>query len=82
MDYADDLEIIEYWKLFYKFFEIKEKEIELKAKKFVKLVRENGKDQLTFAELQQYLVIYMENITKAVKNAEQLCKILELEVCV
>ena len=83
LDYATNNEIKEYFQLFYKYFKLGSEVVEEYANQFIRNIRnhkESGK--ITFAELQQYLVTYMENIEEAVRNCEKLYKPLDLSICV
>lgn len=73
MDYAQDNEILEYFILFYKYFQVPEEEINKKVIKFITNLRKlkEGKN-LTFAILQQYLIQYLGDIDKAIDGVGEI----------
>lgn len=74
MDYAEDNEIEEYFCLFYSYFKMDKEIILPHAQRFIKHLRALENPKITFAELQQYLVLYLDNIEKAVDSVSTMFK--------
>lgn len=76
LDYASNKEIIEYFQMYYKCFEIEEKKVVQCVEQFIKDLRnhKNG-SKITFAQLQQYLIQYLDNIDKAVENIRKMFEV-------
>lgn len=82
LGYASDQEIKDYFALFYKFFDMDPKVIQENADKFIEKIHTHDKgDKLTFAELQQFLVQYMEDISKVVENWNMVFDDQEISAC-
>lgn len=76
LDYASNKEIIEYFQMYYQYFKIDEKKIIQYAEQFIKDLRnhKNG-SKITFAQLQQYLIQYLDNIDKAIENIRKMFEV-------
>jgi len=73
LDYIINDEIIDYFKMYYNYFKIDEKKIVECANQFIKNIRDHKKGgAITFAQLQQYLVQYLDNINDAVANTQSM----------
>ena len=80
LDYANNKEIIEYFQMYYQYFKIDEKKIVQCANEFINNVRnhKNG-GKITFAQLQQYLIQYLDDINKAVENVRKMFEVEQFE---
>lgn len=80
LDYANNKEIIEYFQMYYQYFKIDEKKIVKCANEFISNVRnhKNG-GKITFAQLQQYLIQYLDDINKAIENIHKMFEVEHFE---
>ena len=80
MDYTSNDEIHEYFQTFYKFFDLDVDTIKEQAALFITNLRNHKRgNKLTFAQLQQFLVQYLEDIEKAVENTHLIYENEEFE---
>jgi len=80
MDYTSNDEIHEYFQMFYKFFDLDVDTIKEQAALFITNLRNHKRgNKLTFAQLQQFLVQYLEDIEKAVENTHLIYENEEFE---
>ena len=79
LGFAKNSEIVDYFKLFYKFFDVPEDEIIKKANEFVTRARNSPSgSKITFADIQQFLVLYLKDIDAVVENAHKIKALDEL----
>lgn len=83
LDYVQNDEIKDYFKMFYDYFNLDPTLISDYTNKFIHNVRNSKKgSQITFAELQQFLVQYLEDIDSAVNNAHNIFEHKEIKPCI
>lgn len=90
MGYATDSEIQEYFKYFYKYFELDKETIEKNALVFInnlKKMRETDKERksryfITFAQLQQQLLYYLKDIESCANNVDKIFEHMDIKSCV
>jgi len=80
LDYATNEEIVEYFHMYYIYFKLDNTKIDEGAERFIKNIRDhkNG-SKISFAQLQQFLIQYLDDIDKVVENTHKMFENEEFE---